>query len=505
MRIERLNLVMTYPVHWMKHEVMRDYIQNFFDAVGYERFLEDFSHTYDEERHILTMSAEKGFSMEWLLYIGASSKRGKRTGEQIGRYGEGFKIASLVAYRDFHYDIVMESKEWRIHVIQQEDIIDGKSVKVLSYEIEDRVFGENSVLILKNVEKEDYQTFLKAMNGFFYEGNPTFGKIIAKTDDYAIFSLSEGAFAKEGALFAGRLKRAELKVPLIVCNHRYRSVMDGRDREPYCKWEIEECLEDVLEELEPKAAYTVLCQSERYWNKSRKKQRYSINWEKLIVILIERVMPDKTLIVQFYQDYGEDLIADFEISGCGNRRRQALNWLHRSAEYQKRRLVISEFQELGIPGLNDLCRKCGGYELLRDADEREKRYLNILERIAGDVFDGYICYDSFPCCRIIKNQPPHAGAAHSIASKRRMVNCLGLKVKSDIRCIHLKASLLQADSFSMAVSVYMHELLHQFGGDSSVSFRKAIKAMSLCMIQKSDVLMKYQMEWEAVEKTNVGV
>lgn len=33
-----LNIVMTYPVHWGKYNLFRDFIQNFYDSVGYENF-----------------------------------------------------------------------------------------------------------------------------------------------------------------------------------------------------------------------------------------------------------------------------------------------------------------------------------------------------------------------------------------------------------------------------------------------------------------------------------
>lgn len=30
-----LNIVTTYPVHWNKYEILRDFIQNFYDSVEY--------------------------------------------------------------------------------------------------------------------------------------------------------------------------------------------------------------------------------------------------------------------------------------------------------------------------------------------------------------------------------------------------------------------------------------------------------------------------------------
>ena len=33
-----LNLVMSYPVYWGKYEIFRDFIQNFYDSVGYSNW-----------------------------------------------------------------------------------------------------------------------------------------------------------------------------------------------------------------------------------------------------------------------------------------------------------------------------------------------------------------------------------------------------------------------------------------------------------------------------------
>lgn len=34
MKTLSLNIVMTYPVYWSRYQVLRDFIQNFYDTVG---------------------------------------------------------------------------------------------------------------------------------------------------------------------------------------------------------------------------------------------------------------------------------------------------------------------------------------------------------------------------------------------------------------------------------------------------------------------------------------
>jgi len=68
-----LNIVMTYPVHWSLYKVFRDFIQNFYDSVGYKNFFEKFRFEY-ENRKLTIWIEDKTFNYEWLLHIGASTK-----------------------------------------------------------------------------------------------------------------------------------------------------------------------------------------------------------------------------------------------------------------------------------------------------------------------------------------------------------------------------------------------------------------------------------------------
>ena len=143
----KLNLVMTYPIWWSMDHVMSDYIQNFYDALGAERFSKDFVYLYDEGRKTLRMEGKKGFQAEWLQYIGASTKREDAVCHTAGKFGEGFKIASLCAYRDHKMSIHMESQDWTLDVVTISGKIDGRDVEFLGYDIKERIFQDGAVLL----------------------------------------------------------------------------------------------------------------------------------------------------------------------------------------------------------------------------------------------------------------------------------------------------------------------------------------------------------------------
>lgn len=501
MKLEKLNLVMSYPVNWSVFMVMRDYIQNFYDAVGWERFGTSFAYDYNRETKKLEMCANRDFSMDWLTYIGASSKRAELSGRQIGRFGEGFKIASLVALRDFGWDIVMRSRNWKIHVTEAEDMIDGVQVKVLAYETEETEFFPGAVLMLGNVNGDQAAVFDEALGDFYYKENPNFGEIIAEREDYAIYYPQKGGkFEKDGALYAGRLRRAPLSAPLIICSHTYRPDRDGRERDEFRNRQVRECVSEVIAKISPDTAGKILRTIENSWSRAGGKSKFFFQWGDMVPDLIWRMFQSKREVECFKQEYGERVIADFPTERYGNRRKLALVWLHKNEKFRNRRLVFHTFQWLGIDELEQLCEENGGYERVRTANEREQKYLAILKSIALDIFRDYICYDELPECRVITSSAINEGSAcvHKISGGKK--NFLGLKADYEIRTVQLKVELFAKGQFAEAVAVYMHELLHQFGGDGSKNFRRAIGAMALQMLKEAERLAEYQKKWEAVEK-----
>ena len=155
----------------MHMKVFRDFIQNFYDSVSYKDFQERFSYEYDSNEKVLILRcSDVSYSYEWLLHIGASSKTNSEE-NMAGYFGEGFKIASLCAKRDFGFEIEASSRNWCI--VESEVSIDGNSVKSLAYELElNEEEQSDSVLILRNVKEEHMERFEGALQSFYYIGNP---------------------------------------------------------------------------------------------------------------------------------------------------------------------------------------------------------------------------------------------------------------------------------------------------------------------------------------------
>ena len=55
MKLEKLNLVTCYPVNWSVFMVMRDYIQVFYDGVGWQRAGTRFAYHHNRDTKNLQM------------------------------------------------------------------------------------------------------------------------------------------------------------------------------------------------------------------------------------------------------------------------------------------------------------------------------------------------------------------------------------------------------------------------------------------------------------------
>lgn len=494
--IYKLNLTISYPVNWNFPMVIRDFIQNFFDALGPERFQNEFG--WQELDTGIVMTAPVSFSKEWLFYIGASSKREER-GRFAGQFGEGFKIASLVAYRDFHLSIRMESKDWVLTITEAENQIDGTKVMFLAYEISKRKYEDSSALILEGLSEEKIKTAREVIHTFFYEGNPRFGECILRNDDMAIYhSANRGEGKNEGYLYAAYQSRAYLEVPLIFCNHSYRSYRDDRDRGHFYSHEIKICLDEILEVLDAEIALKVLCALKSKWNGVRRKNQ-SVDWRPVVCKLICLIQENAAVKAEFYRLYGDVLLAGAPAT-CGKRTaKEALSWFRRSTFSQTKEVVIPEFAVLGIKTVDQLCNENDGFVRSRASVGKEKDYIAILEEIARMFFSDIICYDHLPECRILLNNKQKVqGYAIRIVGRKGERNVHGMKVTSSISMVSLQGDLLSKERFGMALSTYLHELLHQYGSDTSLSFRKALLLMNERILELTDVLGKIETEWRAI-------
>ncbi|MDE6641681.1 MAG: hypothetical protein K2K63_14295 [Acetatifactor sp.] len=505
----KLNMVMTYPIRWSMCHIMEDYIQNFYDVIGAENFAQDFVYSYDESRRELRMEGRKGFHVEWLHYIGASTKGENSAHYMAGKFGEGFKIASLCAYRDYKVSVHMESRDWALNVLKMPGKIDGQSIEFLGYDIKKRVYEDNSMLLLGNIALEAYQDFLEAIQRFFYPENPLFGECIANTRDYAVYRMKSSGISGGqrimGKVFASMQERAEIRgIPLIFCNHSYEpDKEDDRDRERFHFHDIESAVTEIVVRLEGEALRKVFMEFQPYWRRDGRSAVTGQDWNRLIRKMVWQIRDDHTVRQKVYDCLKDHYIADIDacvIKWDKNKYKTATAWFRMSRFYGVYKLLPYYFSDLGINTIYDLCEKYDGFHVIYEPDELQRSRIQILEKMARDIFSDMIYYEKLPECRVIVNEgTPNEGFVRVNDTENPQCNEMGLKVVNDITEVNLRKALFCKDSFPETMIIYMHELLHQFGGDASRQFRTAILAMDYRIMQNFGKLEEYECMWRKIE------
>lgn len=227
-----------------------------------------------------------------------------------------------------------------------------------------------------------------------------------------------------------------------------------------------------------------------------------IDWSDTVREMVYEIEGDEQLRRDISNILNSTYIANISpdvIEDDRNQYRTAWVWFRSSEYHGKKKFLPYYFEGLGIETLYTLCEKNDGFNVIRRPDQLQSAYIKILEELARDIFGDLICYKQIPECRVIINlQTPNEGLAETWRTTNVSRNVLGLKVVRSISQISIRKQLLSRHEFPYAVATYMHELLHQFGGDASRQFHIAILAMDRRMIEKAKELEEYNVKWMQV-------
>ena len=503
MSLIKTNICMSYPVKWDMYDIANNYVQNFIDALGTERFGRDFSVTL--EGNVITLSAPTGFAAEWLYYLGASTKREDKE-KNAGGFGEGFKIAALCTLRDLHLDVEMESRDWSLRVTQVAGTIAKKEVSLLAYEVTSRPEKEESVLRLSGeddeVLRELFRRIERAKNDFFYEGNPLVGPALYVGKGVAIYESTvppKDKIYSRGSLFARHQVRATFRLPLMFVHDTYERSGDDRDRRYYEWWDIKDCIMQIVGDIPPKAAYQVLCAMQAYWNNTVEKGIRGYRWYFLLRHLCYRCSLSREVIDLFHKEYPL-LVALPDTLYEAHEKNLSFEW-YRLNKKEGSRLVQSFFcTYLGFKNVCVLCEEAGGLETERNPSRQEKKKIQLLEAGARDLLGDLIGLSSYPTCTVItsKNSPLLGETSLKLIKGKKEKNAYGLKAVHESVRVCLMESVLKG-GYYQALAVYGHELLHRYGGDESASFRKALCLMNQLLYEGWGRLVPYEEKWRAVE------
>ena len=446
-----------------------------------------------------------------MIHIGASTKRNSDEEYYAGYFGEGFKIASLCALRDYKWHIEMKSKDWELEVVTTDINVDQEYLKSLAYRIWRKNSEErDSVLTIYPIDDKEMKMFECVMLSFFYEGNPLLGKKIFSGGPIALYYRSDtpkpynypqtNQYYGNGIIFAGFQALGSHPYDLVFCIHNYRNI--DRERNNFFRMHVIDFVNSISTELPPAAAYKVLVALKDRWYDYPKKRYDFESWYQMVKNLTSIVGSSPEHKEKWKKQYPNLLVArkiDKKDIPGNNKRSQAKSWLQN--QLVKYHLVQDGFLKLDYPELEDLCEENGGFTLTRAPTELERRYIKILEQTVEIIYSQFIYNKKIPPCYIIKNTTSvWQGMANCIKLKKPVKTDSGYKMSYHLPYVAIKSHLFKKGNYGKALSTYLHELSHSFGGHKSRHFIKALSDILETSLVNAPLLTKIEILWDQVEE-----
>ena len=500
-RMIPLNIVMTYPVHWGRYEVLRDFVQNFYDSVGYKKWNNALQYDYTDGALSIWVEGVR-FSYEWRLHLGASTKTGI-AGSKAGYFGEGFKIASLCAHRDLGWTVCMSSGDWELTVTDVRETIDGQAVKMLAYDVRKVEDSPRSKLVLSNLHNYDYSMFKSVLLSFYYPENPLLGKRIWEGSQGAVYTRGSAPyderlprtrdFGRKGIVFCGFQLLGSNPFNLVVCLHSWRK--SDRERKALYTFDVVDVFEQIACIISPEGAMDMLEKMRRNWNTVPHRRIDIDSWHPAVCNLVDMIARSPTATARFREKYPNLLcLRPIHTMHDRNRRSQARSWL--SSQETHYRLVQSVFLQLGYPTLEAKCESCGGFVVDDSPTPLESKCFVVLEGLVGTLYAGFFMQENAPARKVIRNQrAAYHGMATLHKARKAERNNRGLYVRYNVGEIYLKESIFVEDGFFDAVATYVHESCHAFGRDSSESFSNALTHAMEMLLSQPEVVEVFRKLW----------
>lgn len=255
-----------WGVTWDEMKVVRDFLQNFYDANPIDAIQITITDTTAE------INAPEIFDYQQLIYLGSHKKEDENS---IGQYGEGWKAALLNAMRNWNCDITFIVENRQLHYFFEKATIGKGEMQILKCEVSElNTAFEGSKLVVKNCTKKLLAEFTFGLKYFYHEKNTLFASLLEKTysndatNDIFIYKSS----TSEGYVFYKKLMRSKIDVPLvIVCNRSYvnidKEIAHDRDRKAFKKDVLDRLLKYIFKNFNNHYMKSILPEFQPFWEK----------------------------------------------------------------------------------------------------------------------------------------------------------------------------------------------------------------------------------------------
>ena len=500
-----LDIAVDYPIGWSFRVVLRDLVQNFYDAIGAEKFGRDFLYTWNKSEngnsYKLEMSTKNHpFSYEWLTYVGGSTKTESVT-SNVGQFGEGFKMSVLRIIQMGGMTLTMHSQGWLIIPVTYDEEIDDKTVSMLGYEYHEVEDDGITRLTLTGIPLSEKETLQNALLDYFYEENELIAEKIGEGEDYSIFHRSDLPIPCEqydknlkGILFVNHLARGRLDIPLVI-NIQKELNWDRRSRPTLTQVKTNRFLHESMVKWGARDSAEVLRLLRPYWNDTISNMHDISSKYYFICQLVRNIARDKNISESFSKDI-EDL-AYIEKKKSNKRRNRLIEETNRWWMANKsKKLVNPIFRLLGAENLVETYIHSKNDAYRNPYDQEKRRYDILIKAVTSVVpilkeedLSGFVIsenssevYDPLQFSeRIYGNRKKRMGRKYHITQ-------LVLKEEDFSDDSFLKSFIKVADAF-----------LHSYGTSKSDKVNALLTYMGGWILENSEQLSQFESEWVQVK------
>ena len=212
-----------WGVDWDEESIARDLMQNFFDANRDQIDRVKVEATGD----VVVVTAPAEFNLLRLLYLGS-----EKGADDVGQYGEGFKVAIMRLLRDHGVGLVMVSGRDVLRFRVSETPVSGTQMYPIMYDFfESRKPAVGSRLMLRGCSPKLAAAMKGGIYNFFHPANPLIGKRLWQSGDFELYRST----SPNGHIFYEKLRRGSIPdIPVVLVIHKEYTAMEkkiGSDRD----------------------------------------------------------------------------------------------------------------------------------------------------------------------------------------------------------------------------------------------------------------------------------
>jgi hypothetical protein len=502
------HLVSTYPVYWSVFAVLRDFLQNFFDAAGPRHFASSVEISRSSGESLIEM-AGPGFALDWLVHLGASTKTCAPAGTSAGYFGEGFKIAALCAVRDHGWRVSMGSRDWSARVVFAPQKIDETTVRVLSYDLGMNPAPGRTWLRLLGLSDPQHELLAGAVSeSFLFDGNRLLGPQLSTEPGAQVWERSSTPLPRNiacqihmsdpGLLYLAHQARATLPIPFVVSLPHVRP--EQRDRPALYEFQMVDALADAARLMAPAAATRLLDALRRHWGDPLPRGIKVGAWSNVIAALIRRIESDRLAAGKWRMDHpGLLTLLPLERRSVSDRNRRAAARAWARARCTEAVLVQSTFARLGFPTVEQACEAADGFPKPSAPDPVLRHRVEMLRSFVEEHFRALFLEVAAPEVLVMDTRSAGwKGLAVTFPEPQKRWSATGRRIRFRVPSIVMPCQELGLGSPDTALSTYVHERCHIFGGDGAAGFSAALTDAMVCLVRAAPQLLGLQARWAAV-------